>query len=440
LSRALWDFLRLCNCGWEVRALRPTSADTVDQRAQAVIDTYLAQLTRRYGAPDVVINRLFMAAFLRGAFAAELVLDQAGRVGLDLATPDPAYIRYRRISDPVLGPVWQAGQWQMGTFVPFERETIVVIPVDPLPGSPYGRPPAAPALFPTLFLLGLLHDIRRVVAQQGYPRLDLSVDTVALRAAMPPAVQNDPAQFRQWVTETIAEIQREYGSLAPDDAYVHTSVVAVNKPVGAVDAQSLGAVDGLIKGLERMATRALKTSPLLMGIAEGMSEANANRQWEAHLQGIKAFQHLLEQLLQRQFALLLQAGGLLATVEVRFAENRAAEMLRDEQTRRLRIGNALTEYLAGWTSQDEAAQRGADKDKADAPAPRAIPTAGVLTGSVSEAAQVNPEPGANRATAPAPDGLTLPGFAPYAAGDQHAGGVSNGHRDLPGAAVLLQQQ
>jgi predicted flap endonuclease-1-like 5' DNA nuclease len=30
-----------------------------------------------------------------------------------------------------------------------------------------------PSLFPALFLLGLLHDVRRVVQQQGYPRLDL---------------------------------------------------------------------------------------------------------------------------------------------------------------------------------------------------------------------------------------------------------------------------
>ena len=54
-------------------------------------------------------GRIYTGAFLRGGFCAELVLDEFGRMPLDIATPDPASIRFQRRTDKVLGPIWQAG-------------------------------------------------------------------------------------------------------------------------------------------------------------------------------------------------------------------------------------------------------------------------------------------------------------------------------------------
>lgn len=338
----------------------------------------------------MVLNRLFVGAFLRGAFFAELVLDRRGRVPLDLVTPDPVTARFRRVDDPDRGPLWRLCQGQGVHIVDLNRPTIMYVPVDPLPGSPYGRPLAAPALFSSLFLLGLLHDLRRVVAQQGYPRLDLAVSLERLMAAMPADLEADSEALKNWVAATISEVQTVFNGLQPDDAYIHTDVVTVNRPVGAVDASSLGGVDGLIKSLERMLTRALKTMPLLMADTAGASEANANRQWEVHAAGIKSLQHLAENLLSRLLTLALQAQGLPATVEFRFAELRAAEMLRDAQTENLQIANARAKYDAGWTSQDEAAEA-VTGHAADVPEPRVV-----AEGGAGGLATVNPEPGSNR--------------------------------------------
>jgi hypothetical protein len=185
-------------------------------------------------------------------------------------------------------------------------------------------------------------------------------------------------------------VQAVFNNLQPDDAYIHTDVVTVNRPVGAVDASSLGGVDGLIKSLERMLTRALKTMPLLMADTAQASEANANRQWEVHAAGIKSLQHLAENLLGRLLTIALQAQGLGATVEFRFAELRAAEMLRDAQTEALQIANARAKYEAGWTSQDEAAEA-LTGHAADVPEPRTV-----TGGGAGALASVNPEPGSNR--------------------------------------------
>jgi hypothetical protein len=96
LSRALWDFLRMCNPGWKAKAKYPDT-DREHKVGQKALDTFLETLKENYGATDIVINRLFFAAFLRGAFFAKLVLDKAGRLPVDLAAPDPCVVRFQKV-------------------------------------------------------------------------------------------------------------------------------------------------------------------------------------------------------------------------------------------------------------------------------------------------------------------------------------------------------
>lgn len=396
VSRALWDFLRMCSPGWEATALR-SGTDTQDPTAQAALDTFLATVQGSYTfvTPlEVPIGRLFIGAFLRGAFMAELVMSADGRTPLDIATPDPASARFQRRFDPERGAMWQLGQYQRGGFVPLDRPTVVYVPIDPFPGKPYGRPLASAALFAAVFLLAMLHDLRRVVQQQGYPRLDLVVDVEKLMSMAPEEDKQDAVALKAWVDTVITEITTYYAQLEPDDAYVHTDVVTINRPVGTVDASSLGAVDVLITALERMMVRALKTVPLMMALDDRGSETVSNREWEVYAAGIKSLQHLAENALERLLTLALQAQGIAATVTFRFAELRAAELLRDAQVENITAQLAAYQYAQGWIDQDAAAKKGAGVDKADQTEPR---NAGAKAPSNLVGGQ--PDPGSNRAAA-----------------------------------------
>lgn len=375
VSRALWDFLRFCNPGYEAKAMRPGSDDQDDAATQA-LTAMLDELSDLYGAADIQINRLFLSAFMRGAILSELVLDENSREFVDLAVPDPYYMRFRRVTHPIRGQIWEMGQYQGGEWVSFaDVETIRYMPIDPLPGVPYGRSLISPAVFSVLFLIGLLHDLRRVVAQQGYPRINISVNLEKLAEAMPPDLEGDPDATEQWVNAIIKEVCDIYAALEPDDAYVHTDVVEVNTPVGTmgVGTGSMQFVAALIATLERMAIRGLKSMPLLMASNEGTTETLANRQWEVHAAGIKSIQHLVETLLERLFGLALQAQGIAATVQFRFAELRASEMLRDAQVETMQIANEGTKYDRGWISQDQASEA-ITGSAADAPEPRVVTT------------------------------------------------------------------
>lgn len=360
VSRALWDFLRLCNPGWTAQTFEPGSSNP-SPIAQSALDTFLAQITGPYAGDnpvgaDVVFGMLFMGAFLRGAFFAEMVLDAAGRAPLNLAVVDPISARFDKVTDRVLGQVWRLGQMQGGRFVRLARPTIQYVPIDPLPGSPYGRPLASSALNTVLFSLGLMNDLRRVVQQQGWPRLDLAIDFDKLANLMPANTEDDPTAVQTWARQIITEVQNVYASLEPDDAYIHSTAISVNQGVGTVNSNSLGAIDPIIRALERTVIRALKTMPVLMGVNEATTETHAVQQWEIHAAGIKSLQHRLEAMLERLLGLALQAQGIQATVRFRFAELRASELMRDAQTEALVIANAARKRDEGWITQDEAAQ------------------------------------------------------------------------------------
>lgn len=410
VSRALFDFLRECNAGWTLRALVPGTEDE-DAQAQAALDAIMATLTAIYGTPDDRINRLFIAAWLRGAVMAELVLDDDGRTFVDLATPDPSIARFRQVTDPKRGTVYELGQMQAGRgWVSFDRPTISYIPVDPMPGSPYGRPLVAPALFVTLFLIGLLHDLRRVIAQQGYPRLDIAIDLEKLANEM--QAQNIAPQQRQaFVNAIVDQVAAYYATLEPDAAFVHTDLTTLNRPVGTTDTESLGGLGPVIEALERMAVRALKTTPFMMAISESTTETQANRQFEQHMVAIRSMQHLVETQLSRLFGLALQAQGIVATVEMRFAENRRSERLRYAQAEQIEIANEREKYAAGWTSQDEGSQAitGHDAEERE-------PRDGAESAAPDPSAQANPEPGLNRAVR-RQRGVRAPKLVPLGAED-----------------------
>lgn len=368
VSRALWDFLRLCNPGYTCKAYKPGGEKAEDANGQAALDAFLATLRDLYGSPDVVFGRLFTGAFMRGAFCSELVLDPNGRLPVDLATPDPYSVRFRKRKDNVRGEIWQPGQWQQANFVPLDIPTFKYLPVDPMPGVPYGRPLAAPALFTAIFLLGLLHDIKRVVMQQGYMRMDISVDSEKAKTSY--SFDNAGyATFTDYVNAGIAAIKAIYKALEPDDAFIHSDIFVLNKPAGTVGMDSIGAIDKIVDKLESGITRALKSNSLLMGTDSSATETDSNRRWEIHAAGIKSLQHYCEAMLESHLTLTLEAQGIQAVVEFRFAELRAAEELRDAQTDAMKTANARAKYEAGYYSQDEASNEAVGKD-ADAPEPR----------------------------------------------------------------------
>lgn len=355
MSKGLWDYMRLLNPGWGFEAYNPGS-ETPNARARKIVEEVLDRIKQEHGSVDVVLGRMHMGAYMRGGYFAEAVFDDAGREMLDIATPDPASVRFKVVEDAETHKQkYQLGQWQNNKFVPLdEEEGVSYIPVDPFPGSPYGRPLVAPAMFSALFLLGLLHDLRRVISQQGWPRIHIQVLTEKLLAGMEQDENvNTPKEIEEALQAAIDEVRDTYGRLQPDDAYITGDEVEIKGPVAPVGGTNLTGIEGVIEVVERMLVRALKTMPLVLGITDGVSEANANRQWEILVAGVKALQHLAESMLERFFELACRMQGVQANIRWEFSEIRAAEAQRDALTFSQEIDNQDKLFKAGIIDQDE---------------------------------------------------------------------------------------
>lgn len=358
VSKGAHDFVRMFNPGNEIHAYKPGTED-IDERAEAALSEFRDTLKRYYISESVMFSRMAMSLFSRGAILAEVVLDENGRTPVDLVIADPSVITFRREKDPIRGWYWQMGQWVGKKWVPLDYETIAYVPHDPLPDSPFGRPLIMPALFPALFLMGFLQDLRRVVANAGYDRIALTVDVPALYETAKALSRNGTVKqedFVSFLEDVKRAIGEDWRSMEPGDALVKDSNVRAESIGGNLSQMNPAGLTGVIEALERMCVKALKTIPLLQGVTEGgLGDANANRQWEMLVATIKDQQHLAEDLLGRLLGVALQAQGFVADVRVRFAELRAAEMLRDAQVEQLTIENAERTMALGYRTPREAA-------------------------------------------------------------------------------------
>lgn len=350
ISRALWDWVTFLNAGWKITAM--TETDEPDADAVAYLNEFIERLATHYGSMDALINRGIISLLLRGALFCELVL-APDYTPADLVFVDPALASFRWVSDPVRGQRWQLGQLDENDFVPLERETIVYMPLH-ADFSPHGRAPFLSAIYPALFITTMLRDVRRVLSQQGYPRLTLSVDLEKLMLSVPDMDRDDPAKIEQWVASVMDEITAVYENLQPDDAFITTDVVSVGS-ISPVSTEALGTIDRIIVALERFATRGLKSMPIMMATTETTTESHAKRQWEVFVAYVSSIQHGVESVLERLLSLALRAAGSRSVAEFRFAKIRATEELTDEQTRAQRL-QTLEKLLAlGVISREELA-------------------------------------------------------------------------------------
>lgn len=360
LSAGLWAWVRLVNPGYEIHVTEPGS-DAESAAGKAAIDAFIGGLHGIY-TPSVrpglgtILNTMILGALLRGAFVAELVLDENGRLPLNIATPDPFSVRFKPRRVEGVGILHEPGQYQDGRWASIARETVVYNPIDPLPGSPYGRPVVAASLNIAISLIMILYDLRRVIAQQGWPRIDIEVKLESIMKAFP-TVASDPEKFNEYVSALVTEISSVYSDLEPDEAYIHTDDIQVNAPKGALagaGVSGMGGINTIIEGLERIAARSMKLMPLLLGVQSSTTETNAIRQWQIQMASVSSIQELLKDTVTKLLKLALECQGIRADVVFEFKPLGHGDAFKEAQTEQMQIANAKAKYDAGWISQDEA--------------------------------------------------------------------------------------
>ena len=340
VDRAHHDFLRYCNPGWIL--------ESDDPAAQTILDEFVLRMSDQGESLDAKIERLSSGAFLSGAFFLELVFDERGYEAIDLVVIDPFLAAYRRQEDPVRGQYYQLGQVIDGRFVELTDPTIKYEPINPVPNNPFGRSLISSAIFPCVFLLGLLKSARQVVETQAWPRSLISVDRQILKETGVP-----PHDIKKYTEQIISQIKTEWPTLKKTEVPVYGSEVKIEGPVGAMGRNNLDGLNMLERVLERWIIRALKTQPILFGSNEALTESHADVQLLNHTIFIKSIQSSLEKILTRFFTLVLRARGNSSIPVFRLKRVNAIERRREAEIFRIEMEAASIALENGFYTAEE---------------------------------------------------------------------------------------
>ena len=351
VNKGLWDFLRFSNPGYIL--------EIENRNSRRIIEDFIGSIGSIYGSFDAFVDRIFASIFIGGAIFLELVLDNAGRNGLNIAVIDPILAKFVRKETRELGQYWQlVQQARVGNSnIPLDKNPRVrYIPIDTLPDKPYGRPIITPSVYASIFLLGLIQDLRRVIANQGLTRLDYSVSSEQILKLLAEAgddIAGDDAKTASFISSHISDIQEAIGRLDIDSNYVHLDTVEVNYAQSGATIAMTG-VDTLVRTIERQITNGLKTIPILMASNEAVAETHANRQLDFYLASVNSMQDEVTRLLEYFFGIVLQVNGRSDDVTFTFKRLRTVDKKTQAETEKIQIDNIVVKREAELISQEDA--------------------------------------------------------------------------------------
>jgi hypothetical protein len=345
---AVWNMLRLGSAGFNFTVKDSSGQD--DEKGKQLLDELLSNIGMESGGLRGLIVQWLLSAYLQGAVCGEVALTEDLRGIDDFYSVDPATIKFGRDETKKLVMYHTPPNGSLA--IRLNTEKVWYVPIDPMIDDPYGRPPAAPVLQEVWFDVAFITDLRRVVHNQGWPRIDIKVLSEIIINSAPASVKNDEKELLQWMNDRLAEVQKAYSELQPDDSFAHYDSVEINQ---AESAGRLFDPSGVLRVIERRMIKALKQLPILMANNEGSTETHGTIQWQIFVAGLQSMQEPICTVLNRMMQLSLQVLGYKGRVECFFEPIRTSDRKADADAETAEIRNAIIKWAAGFQTWEESA-------------------------------------------------------------------------------------
>lgn len=368
VSYALWNFMRLGNSGFTYSVKKVGSYKDYPQGKKDIDDFFmrmkipnLSGFERSKGMSKLV-DQMILLAVTRGAIAGELVMTPDLSEVVRISLVDPATIDFQMIN---------------GRYIPTQDNDRVVLDIptfayegiDEKVDDPYGRSPISSALSMVMFQLQVLNDIKAVVHNQGYPRLDLVIIEEVLLKRMPISIRNNEEKKEKWMNDRLNDIVTMYNRLNPDDIFVHYDSLKIGE-AGGKGSGALIDPEKLMHVIDNLIQSGVKTLSTLLGRrGAGQTESYAKVEIKLYMAGLAGIQRYISNFMEKMLTLYLNMKGKQGIVEFRFKPVEIRSELEQEQFKASRINNIAVMYDRGWISQEEASQMAVGHEP-DIPEPR----------------------------------------------------------------------
>ena len=336
VNKGLHDFLRFVNPSHVLRNSNPV--------AEQASNDFVSQLDTYYGSFPSHVDSLWSGIFLTGGAFPELILDAGGRAPLDLVFNDPNSARFRRERDALRGPRWRLGQETRTGFNYLDDTPLVkYLGFDRLTDSPYGRPIVGPAVHSSVFLLGLIQDLRRAIANVGLSRTDYTLEADELLKLIDrnPDIAGNDVATAEFINEHIAEIQAVLSNLDVDSDYVHLSTVKVNHSTNPMTVNMSG-LSTVIETLQNNVVNGFKGISALVNIMNSTTETHIRSQLEYFVSALQSLQDEVADMFTGFFDIANQVQGLSGEAEFLFRRQRTADKLATATIEKLRTETVIS--------------------------------------------------------------------------------------------------
>ncbi|WAH35039.1 hypothetical protein [Alicyclobacillus dauci] len=307
-----------------------------NEGAQTTIDALVDMMNTPLPSPGYQVGRELakldgvqrMMVMVRGACAGEVVLNEQCNDVVDIVPVDPMLIWFRRRPDDQRLEPWQyvrfpkydqadqGGEW-FGQYKKIDTPTFIYEELDPMVDDPYGRSPILPVLQIVFFHLQVLQDIKAVVHNQGYPRMDVKILEEVILKNMPAQFKADPNAQRNWLSGKLTEYQNLFSSLNPDDAMIHWDSVEVKYVEGmrgpAID------IEKLIDVIDTQLATALKTLLTMLSRHQGSTETYSSVDTQIYIKTVESARNVTKRFWSRAFSMAARVKGVQTRVDVDYA-------------------------------------------------------------------------------------------------------------------------
>ena len=281
-----------------------------DDAAQAILDGAVQTMAlERNESVSVKLHKMVASGYLKGALHWEVVFDDNTDEFIDVPIVDPLRVRFNEVDDGgERGQHKVMGQEIDGDFIPFDSQYVHYLPLNPIDDKPFGRSMVSAAIFPMIFLLGLIKSGRQVIETQAWPYQIGTVDPTVYKE-----LGFDDTEIEERVDALIEKVAQEMKDAGKGDQFVFESSVDIQH-VGVMGRNNLNAIEMIEAILKRWIILALRQIPLLFGIDSGNALSTSSEyQLESFAIFIGSFQDSMEEAWTTAFTQILRRAGSSAT-------------------------------------------------------------------------------------------------------------------------------
>ena len=352
ISQSLLNFRQFVTYGYNLEGT---------PRAVANIKRILAMLERRRKPLGLLLGQLAEGIYCGGGAYTEIVLAKDKMTTIDFVVADPLTAKFQLTNDDDYGEIFSLVKLERnGRITSLEGDpTIQYLPVNGDVNSPFGKPFLLAGIFPAVWQLLLLKDVRDVLRTQVYPFVHVKVDIEKILDSTGGDLAEAEGLAKKSRDSAIDAWQQKGNKTAigTGDEVDYNIISGLNRP-------HMGMLDPIVDMLSSQIASGASMMPLFLGHNDSTTETNADVQWLIQIAIIRSVQREVNGLMTYNFNMMNQAGGVGGEVFFELLTMNAMERLREanvfqaEEEALIKLIDHLTAAFAQkMVTQDEMVEK-----------------------------------------------------------------------------------